>query len=31
VRQRYAHGSGCDYVLFDDDADQVGDLSTWDW
>ncbi len=29
--QRRARGLGCDYVLFDADADQVGDLSTWDW
>jgi hypothetical protein len=29
--QRDARGLGCDYVLFDADADQVGDLPTWDW
>src|SRR5581483_5412452 len=29
--QRYARRLGCDYVLFDADADQVGDLPTWDW
>ena len=29
--QRYARALGCDYVLFDADADQVGDLPTWDW
>jgi hypothetical protein len=28
--QRYARGLGCDYVLFDADADRVGDLPTWD-
>jgi hypothetical protein len=27
--QRYARGLGRDYVLFD--ADEVGDLPTWDW
>ncbi len=29
--QRYARTLGCDCVLFDADADQVGDLPTWDW
>ena len=29
--QRYARRWGCDYVLFDADADQIGDLPTWDW
>jgi hypothetical protein len=29
--QRYARARGCDYVRFDADADQVGDLPTWDW
>jgi len=29
--QRYARGLGCEDVLFDADADQVGDLPTWDW
>lgn len=29
--QRYARGLGCDYVLFDADAEQVNDLPTWDW
>jgi hypothetical protein len=29
--QRYARQCGCDYVLFDTDADQIGDLPTWDW
>src|SRR5262245_58838630 len=28
--QRYARARGCDYVLFDADADQVGDLPAWD-
>jgi len=28
---RYARGLGCDHVLFEANADQVGDLSTWDW
>jgi len=28
---RYASGLGCDCVLFDADADQVGDLPTRDW
>ena len=29
--QRYARRCGCDFVLFDADADQVGDLPSWDW
>jgi hypothetical protein len=29
--QRYARRHGCDYVLFDADADRVDDLPTWDW
>lgn len=29
--QRYARARGCDYVRFDADADQVGELPTWDW
>ncbi len=29
--QRYARASGFEHVLFDADADQVGDLPTWDW
>ncbi|WP_432830850.1 hypothetical protein [Dactylosporangium sp. CA-092794] len=27
--QRYARHLGCDYVLFDADADQVGALPAW--
>jgi hypothetical protein len=30
VVQRYARARGCDYVLFDADADTVTDLPTWD-
>lgn len=29
--QRYARGHGCDYVLFDADADTVADLPHWQW
>jgi hypothetical protein len=29
--QRHARAWGRDYVLFDADADRVGDLPTWDW
>jgi hypothetical protein len=29
--QRYARERGCDYVLFDQDADVLDDLPTWDW
>jgi hypothetical protein len=29
--QRYASALGCDFVLFGADADQIGDLPTWDW
>jgi hypothetical protein len=29
--QRYARALGCDYVLFDADANRVDDLPTWDW
>jgi len=29
--QRYARRLGCDFVLFDADAEQVDDLPTWDW
>jgi hypothetical protein len=29
--QRYARAMDCDYVLFDADADQVGDLPAWQW
>ena len=29
--QRYARRHGCDYVLFDADADRVDDLPSWDW
>ena len=29
--QHYARVRGCDYVLFDADADQVDDLPAWDW
>ena len=29
--QRYARDRGCDYVLFDADADRVDDLPVWDW
>jgi hypothetical protein len=29
--QRYARQLGCDYVLFDADAEQVAALPTWDW
>lgn len=29
--QLYARGLGCDYVLFDRDADTNADLPTWDW
>ena len=31
VIQRYARKHGCDYVLFDRDADQVDDLPSWVW
>ncbi len=29
--QRYARQCGCDYVLFDQDADIIDDLPTWNW
>jgi hypothetical protein len=29
--QRYARTLGCDYVLFDADADRDDDLPIWDW
>ena len=29
--QCYGRALGCDDVLYDADADQVGDLPTWDW
>jgi hypothetical protein len=29
--QRYASERGCDFVLFDRDADILSDLPTWDW
>jgi len=29
--QRYARSLGCDYLLFDADADRVDNLPTWDW
>jgi hypothetical protein len=29
--QRYTRGVGCDYVLFDRDADCIDELPTWDW
>jgi hypothetical protein len=29
--QRYARRLGCDYVLFDRDAERVDDLPTWNW
>ena len=29
--QRYARQRICDYVLFDQDADTIDDLPTWDW
>jgi hypothetical protein len=29
--QRYAREHACDYVLFDQDADVIDDLPTWDW
>lgn len=29
--QRYARGVGCDYVLFDPDADCIDELPTRDW
>jgi hypothetical protein len=29
--QHYARRRGCDYALFDQDADVIGDLPTWDW
>lgn len=29
--QRYARACGCDYVLFDTDADRVDELPVWDW
>jgi hypothetical protein len=29
--RRYARGLGCDYILFDNDADREPDLPTWDW
>ena len=28
---RYARAAGCDYVLFEADADQIDALPTWDW
>jgi len=29
--QRLARAAGCDYVLFDADADRIDALPTWDW
>ena len=29
--RRHARAWGCDDLLFDADADRVGDLPTWDW
>ncbi|MEJ3741791.1 hypothetical protein WEI85_00615 [Actinomycetes bacterium KLBMP 9797] len=29
--QRYARRLGCQYVLFDRDAEQVDELPTWQW
>ncbi len=31
VIQRYARAAGCDFVLFDADADRIDALPTWDW
>lgn len=31
VVQRYARKLGCEYVLFDQDADRINELPTWDW
>jgi hypothetical protein len=31
VVQRYAREHGCDYILFDRDADSVAGLPRWDW
>lgn len=29
--QLYARKHGCDYVMFDQDGDTVGELRTWEW
>ena len=29
--QAFARAAGCDYVLFDADADRIDALPTWDW
>jgi hypothetical protein len=28
---RYARSRGCDYVLFDADADTIDELPAWEW